>query len=122
MYDNPSTAQTKPTSRPFFPTAHSVPLRIGLERDNLAFLTEPNSRKARNIEHDARVAISVTDRDQPFTMAQIRGRVIRRFEGEKAWTIIDRISHKYVGAPYPREQDRVVFLVRPEHVQSMGYE
>ena len=54
-------------------------------------------------------------------MAQIRGRVIRRIDGKEAWTIIDRISQKYLGAPYPREQDRVVFLVRPESVQSVSY-
>ena len=54
-------------------------------------------------------------------MPQIRGRVVRRVEGNEAWTIVDRISHKYVGGPYPREQDRVVFLVRPEHVQSTAY-
>jgi hypothetical protein len=92
-----------------------------LEGDHLAFLTDPNSRKARNLARDARVAISVTDRDQPFTMAQIRGQVIHRIEGEEAWRIIDRISHKYLGGPYPREQDRVVFLVRVDHVHSMGY-
>ena len=100
---------------------HSVPLWVGLEGNDLVFLTDPSSRKVGNIEHDQRVAVSVTDRDQPFTMAQIRGRVIRRIEGEEAWTMIDRISRKYVGRPYPREQDRVVFLVRPEHVQSAGY-
>jgi hypothetical protein len=54
-------------------------------------------------------------------MAQIRGRVIRRVEGEDAWTIIDRISRKYLGGPYPREQDRVVFPVRPEHVQTTAH-
>jgi PPOX class probable F420-dependent enzyme len=97
---------------------HSVPVWIDIEGEHLAFLTDPNSRKARNIAHDSRVAISVTDRDQPFTMAQIRGRVMERLEGAEAWTIIDRISHKYVGGPYPQGLDRVVFLVRPEHVHD----
>jgi PPOX class probable F420-dependent enzyme len=100
---------------------YSVPLWVGLEGDDVAFLTGPKSRKARNIDRDARVAISITDREQPFTMAQIRGRVIRRLEGDEAWAIVDRIAHKYVGAAYPREQERVVFIVRPEHVQSTEY-
>ncbi len=100
---------------------HSVPLWIGVEGDRVAFLTGPGSRKARNIERDPRVSISVTDRQQPFAMAQVRGRVVERLDGTEAWTIIDRISVKYTGAPYPQRTDRVVFLVEPEHVRDMAY-
>ena len=32
---------------------HSVPLWVGLEGDHIVFLTGPDSRKARNIDHDA---------------------------------------------------------------------
>ena len=39
---------------------HSVPVWIGLERDQVAFLTGPGSRKARNLVGDPRVAISIT--------------------------------------------------------------
>ena len=93
---------------------HSVPVWIGVEGDRVAFLTSPGSRKARNLDADPRVAISVTAHDQPFAMAQIRGRVVERLEGDAAWEVIDRISHKYIGAPYPERTDRVVFLVEPE--------
>ena len=34
-------------------------------------------------------------------MAQVQGRVVERLEGEPAWIIIDRLSHKYLGQPYP---------------------
>jgi PPOX class probable F420-dependent enzyme len=97
---------------------HSVPLWIGLEGDRLAFLTGPGSRKARNITRDPRVSVSVTDRAQPFTMAHIRGRVTGRIEGDDAWAIIDRISVKYIGTPYTRSTERVVFLIEPEHVSG----
>jgi pyridoxine/pyridoxamine 5'-phosphate oxidase len=33
--------------------------------DRIAFFTDPSSRKARNLEHHPRVAISITARDQP---------------------------------------------------------
>ena len=72
---------------------HSVPVWIGLEGNRIAFLTAPGSRKARNIGHDPRVAISITDRHQPHVMAQVRGRVTERLEGDAAWTIIDRLSN-----------------------------
>ncbi|HSS11859.1 MAG TPA: PPOX class F420-dependent oxidoreductase [Acidimicrobiales bacterium] len=101
---------------------HSAPLWVDVEGDRLAFLTGPRSRKARNIERDPRVAISVTDREQPFTMATIRGRVTGRLDGENAWKVIDRISTVYTGGPHPRGEDRVVFLVEPEHVTTTAYQ
>jgi PPOX class probable F420-dependent enzyme len=101
---------------------HTVPVWVDMEGDRIAFLTGPGSRKARNLDRDPRVAISVVDRDQPFTMAAVRGRVAQRVEGDAGWAIIDRISHKYIGAPYSRGEDRVVFLVEPVRAwgQSLG--
>jgi PPOX class probable F420-dependent enzyme len=100
---------------------HSVPLWVGLEGDRIAFLTEPGSRKARNLERDPRVAISVTDAKQPFTMAEVRGRVTGRLEGDAAFAVIDRISNKYIGRPYPVRTDRVVFLIEPEQAWVRVY-
>jgi PPOX class probable F420-dependent enzyme len=100
---------------------HSVPLWVGVEGDRVAFLTDPRSRKARNLEHDARVAISITDRERPHVMAAIRGRVTERVEGDAAWTIIDRISQAYIGGPYPLRTDRVVYLVDPEHAWAQSF-
>ncbi len=100
---------------------HSVPLWVDLEGDRIAFLTEPGSRKARNLERDPRVAISVTDAKRPFTMAEVRGRVSGRLEGDAAFAVIDRISHKYIGRPYPVRTDRVVFLIEPERAWVRTY-
>jgi PPOX class probable F420-dependent enzyme len=74
---------------------HVVPVWMGLEGDNVAVLTGPGSRKARNIERDPRVAISLIDVANPFESALIRGRVVERVDGDRAWEIIDRISRKY---------------------------
>ncbi len=97
---------------------HSVPVWIGLEGGQIAILTGQGSRKARNLDRDPRVAISVTAHDSPFTMAVIRGHVAERVEGDRAWTIIDRISRKYTGQPYPLRTGRVVFLIDHEHAQA----
>jgi PPOX class probable F420-dependent enzyme len=99
---------------------HSVPVWIGMEGDHVAFLTSPGSRKARNLERDPRVAISVTAHDQPFAMASVRG-IAERLEGDAAWEVIDRIAHKYIGQPYPLRTDRVVFLVEPEHAWAQTF-
>jgi PPOX class probable F420-dependent enzyme len=100
---------------------HSVPVWVGLEDGRIAFLTHPHSRKARNLARDPRVALSITDRNQPNVMAQVRGRVTARVEGDAAWTIIDRMSNKYLDQPYPLRQDRVVFLVEPEHALAQAF-
>ncbi len=100
---------------------HSVPVWVGLERGRVAVLTSPRSRKAQNLERDPRVSISMTDAQQPNVMAQVRGRVCERLEGDEAWKIIDRMSHKYIGEPYPLREDRVVFLIEPESAWSQTF-
>jgi PPOX class probable F420-dependent enzyme len=98
---------------------HSVPVWIDLEGNNVAILTGPGSRKARNTERDPRVAISIIDVDQPYASALIRGRVVERVDGDRAWMIIDRISQKYTGQPYQPRTDRIVLIIRPDHAQTV---
>jgi len=99
----------------------TVPVWVGVEDGRIAFLTGPGSRKARNLVRDPRLAISITNRENPFVMAQVRGRVVDRLEGDAAFTVIDRISHKYIGQPYPLRSDRVVYLVEPERASAQVF-
>ncbi|EOD63864.1 PPOX class F420-dependent oxidoreductase [Amycolatopsis vancoresmycina] len=98
---------------------HAVPVWVDPEGDRIAVMTGPDSRKARNLRRDPRVALSLTPLDNPFEPVIIRGRVAEWLEGDAAWAIVDRISTKYVGGPYPREQQRVVALIEVER-QSVG--
>ena len=98
---------------------HSVPVWVDPEGDRIAILTGPDSRKARNLRHDPRVALSLTPVDNPFEPVIIRGRVAEWIEGDAAWEIVDRIATKYIGGPYSREQQRVVALIEVER-QSVG--
>lgn len=98
---------------------HSVPVWIGVEGDQITVLTGPGSRKARNVERDPRVAISIIDNDQPFISALIRGHVTEVLDGDPAWAIIDRMSDKYIGQPYPRQADRIVLLIEPDHARAI---
>ena len=100
---------------------HSVPLWVGVEGDRIAFLTGPESRKARNVERDPRVSISITAADSPATMAQVRGVVVERLDGDPAWEVIDRIAVKYTGGPYPLRSGRVVFLVEPQRAWGHSF-
>jgi PPOX class probable F420-dependent enzyme len=84
-----------------------------LEDDRIGFFTQSTSRKARNVARDPRVALSVVDADNPYRNAQIRGRVVEVVEGEPALEIIDRISHRYTGQPFPMRSGSV-FWIEPE--------
>ena len=93
---------------------HSVPVWIGTHEGHIAILTGPGSRKARNLRRDPRVALSLTPPDNPFQPVIIRGRVVEWIEGDAAWEIVDRISTKYTGGPYSRDEERVIALIEPD--------
>src|SRR4051794_6550153 len=98
---------------------HSVPLWIATHGDRIAFLTGPDSLKARNLRRDPRLALSIAPPENPFEPVIIRGRVVEWLEGDPAWELVDQIAAKYIGGPYSREQERVVALVEPER-QTVG--
>ncbi|HWF74959.1 MAG TPA: TIGR03618 family F420-dependent PPOX class oxidoreductase [Solirubrobacteraceae bacterium] len=98
---------------------HTVPLWVDTRGEKIVFLTGPRSRKARNLRRDLRMALSIAPVEDPFTPVIVRGRVVEWLEGDAAWEIIDRISTKYTGAPYPRREERVVAVIEPER-QTVG--
>jgi PPOX class probable F420-dependent enzyme len=98
---------------------HSVPVWIGTHGDHIAILTGPDSRKARNLRRDPRVALSLTPADNPFLPLIVRGRVVEWIDGDAGWEIVDRIAMKYIGAPYSRDEQRVVALIEPDR-QGLG--
>ena len=98
---------------------HSVPVWIGTHEQYVVIMTGPESQKARNLRRDPRVAISLTPPENPFQPVILRGEVVEWLDGEQGWAVIDQIAHKYLGAPYPRGQERVVALITIDH-QKMG--
>lgn len=98
---------------------HSVPLWVTTRGDQILFLTGPESRKARNLRRDPRVALSLTPADNPFLPVVIRGRVVEWIDGDAAWAVADEIAMKYIGQAYSREQPRVIGVIEPER-QTVG--
>jgi PPOX class probable F420-dependent enzyme len=92
---------------------HSVAVWADLEEGRPCFFTQPSSQKARNLARDPRLAMSVVDRTNPYRSGRLRGRVAAGVEGELALVIIDRLSVKYTGLPFP-SRSGVVFLVDVE--------
>jgi len=107
---------------------HSVPLwtivvpRRLEDEPRIAFFTQPASRKARNLARDPRVALSVVDRANPYRRAWARGRVTETLEGERALEVIDRISHAYIGTPFPmRSGNAYLVEVDRSDVQTLPF-
>jgi PPOX class probable F420-dependent enzyme len=98
---------------------HSTPVYVGAHGDRIVFFTGPGMRKARNLRRDPRLALSIAPVDNPFQPVAIRGRVVEWIEGDAAWEIVDELTTKYTGTPYPRGQERVVLVIEPEQ-QTVG--
>ena len=92
---------------------HTVAVWVGVEGDHVVFFTQTGSRKARNLARDPRVAISIVDGENPYRGANLRGRVAGTVEGNEALEIIDRLSEKYTGEPFPMRSG-TVYLIEPE--------
>jgi PPOX class probable F420-dependent enzyme len=90
---------------------HSIPVWIGTHGDHVAVLTGPGSQKARNLERDPRVAISIAPAADPYRPVILRGTVTEWVSGDDGWRIVDAIATKYIGGAYPRDEERVVALI-----------
>ena len=99
---------------------HSVAVWVGLDGDRPTFFTQTTSLNAKNLERDPRVAISITDHENPYSTARIRGRVVDKLYGDEALAAMDVISRKYTGEDFPmRGPNGVLFVIEPEKVSHM---
>ena len=79
--------------------------------------------KLRNIERDPRVAVAVSEPDNPSRYFQVRGRVVD-VTTDGAVDHIEMLAQRYLGTPYPwyggRDQVRVIMVIEPEKIGSRG--
>lgn len=97
------------------------PVWIDVSGDTILVNSAKGRRKDSNVKDDARVAISVTDPDNPYANVLIRGRVVESTT-EGADQHIDRMAKKYLGKdkyPFAKPGEvRVLYRIEPEHVTS----
>jgi PPOX class probable F420-dependent enzyme len=93
----------------------SVPVWVGREGDRIVVCTGEGSLKAKNTRRDPRVALSIVDFHDPYKEVQLRGRVVER-RPDPALAVMDPISHKYVGKPFPMRnpEGRVALVIEVE--------
>ena len=63
---------------------HSTPVFIGTHEEHVVFFTGPRTRKARNLQHDPRLALSIAPAEDPLTPIVVRGRVTSWLENDAA--------------------------------------
>lgn len=74
---------------------------VWVQRDGDAVvLALPKSRrKIANLSRDPRTTVVVFDADDPYASAQVQGTA--SLEDDPDGTVVDELSHKYTGGPYP---------------------
>ncbi len=96
-----------------------TPVWVELDGDNIVINTALGRAKARNLANDARVAVSLTDPDDPYVVIAVRGTVVG-FTTDGADENIDRLAKKYLNLdsyPYRREGEiRVVVRISPDRI------
>lgn len=100
-----------------------TPVWVDYDGRHIVINTAVGRQKDKNLQRDGRVALSLTDPENPYRYLEVRGRVaVRTTEG--ADQHIDRMAKKYLGQDkYPYRQPgevRVIYKVSPEHVTSMA--
>lgn len=99
------------------------PVWVTRDGDTIIVNSAVGRVKDRNMRRDARVAISVTDPDNPYRALMIRGRVTR-IDLDGADVVIDGLAKKYMGVDsYPfrkPDEQRVTYFIEPTRVSAMG--
>jgi PPOX class probable F420-dependent enzyme len=83
-------ALTRPDGRP-----HVTPICFILDGDELAFALSPGSVKGKNLAHDRRSAICVSDEQQPYSFVTIEGEAHVSAEPEQIRHIGAGIANRY---------------------------
>ena len=93
----------------------SSPMWFLWDGEHLKFTHTTNRKKYQNIRRDPRVAVSITDVDDPYTYAEFRG-IVERIEEDPTGAFYDTLAERY-GASWRYSGDpRVIFYVKILHV------
>jgi PPOX class probable F420-dependent enzyme len=101
---------------------HSTPVWVDVDDGKVSFNTATGRAKPRHLEKDPRVALIVTDPEDPYKWVSITGRAELTEQG--ADEQIDKLAKKYLGRDeYPwrkPEETRLKVLIEPQTVESRG--
>jgi PPOX class probable F420-dependent enzyme len=100
-----------------------TPVWVDFDGRHILFNTAEGRQKDKNLQRDKRVALSMTDPDNPYRYLEVRGQVVERTKSG-ADQHIDKMAKKYLGKDkYPFRQPgevRVIYKIDPQHITKMG--
>lgn len=98
---------------------HSVPVWIGIDdQGRPVFYKENSSIGLRNLKQDPRVAISITDFEDPYRSVLVRGRVVRMRGEPHAREWLNERAYEYTGRAYPEPipEAGTLVVIEPDRV------
>jgi len=93
---------------------------VDADEDHVLINTEAHRAKFRAVERDPRVTVTIWQRGDPYTYAEVRGQVVETVRGPEARAHIDSLSRKYRGKDYDDAaitSERVILRIAPETVR-----
>jgi PPOX class probable F420-dependent enzyme len=90
---------------------------VDADDDHVLINTEVHRAKFKAVERDPRVTVMIWERDDPYSYAEVRGRVVETVRGPEAREHIDALSRKYRGRDYDPaiiKSERVILRIAPD--------
>jgi PPOX class probable F420-dependent enzyme len=90
---------------------------VDADDDHILINTEVHRAKFHAVERDPRVTVMVWVIDDPYSYAEVRGRVVETIRGPEARAHIDALSQKYRGRDYDPsiiKSERVILRIAPD--------
>jgi PPOX class probable F420-dependent enzyme len=90
---------------------------VDADDDHVLINTEVHRAKFKAAKRDPRVSVTIWERADPYTYAEIRGRVVEFVRGAEARAHIDALSRKYRGRDYDPAKitsERVILRIAPD--------
>jgi PPOX class probable F420-dependent enzyme len=101
----------------------STPLWVDYEDGYVLVNTAEGRQKPRNVRRDARVSLSIHDRNNLGRYLEVRGRVVDLLH-EGAYEHLGKLARKYAGPsalnPASPTETRVILKIEPLHTTGMG--
>ena len=101
------------------PSGHAMThvMWVDADDDHVLINTEVHRAKFKAVERDPRVTVTIWEKDDPYTYAEVRGRVVEMVRGPEARAHIDALSQKYLGRDFDPgniTSERVLLKIAPD--------
>jgi PPOX class probable F420-dependent enzyme len=96
---------------------------VDTDGEHILINTVEGFLKVRNIRRDPRVAVAVSDPNNPSRYYAVRGEVVN-VTSDGGADHIEQLAQRYLGTSYPwyggRDQTRLILTIEPHKIHGMG--